>query len=99
MAGRSIPRRISETGHVIGDFRALCDYCGAAYMRSELVRDEAGLLVCPGEGEGLDSVALDREVASSLPIPLEYEGTDAALDPKSTDVAPVIPFFQGPPWR
>jgi len=98
MAGKSIPRRIPPN-QPVGDFRTLCDYCGAAYMRSELVRDEAGLLVCPGEGEGLDKVALDRLTAETGPPMYDYEGTDGARDPPSTDVAPVVPFFQGPPWR
>jgi len=98
MSGRSIQRRIPPN-QPVGDFRCLCDYCGAAYMRSELVRDGAGLLVCPGEGEGLDKVTLDEMQAAMQPMPYEYEGTDGAVDPLSTDVAPVIPFLQGPPWR
>lgn len=56
-----------------GDYQAKCDYCGVLYRRSELVRDEAGLLVCAAEGEGLDVVALSRMSADDLRQPENYE--------------------------
>lgn len=52
-----------------GDKQAQCDYCGVVWRRSQLNRDEAGLLYCPDEGEGRDGVALSRanaEAASEM---------------------------------
>jgi hypothetical protein len=43
-----------------GDIQSMCDYCGVMWRRSQLRRDGAGLLVCPDEGDGRDSVTLDR---------------------------------------
>ncbi len=37
-----------------------CDYCGVLWPRSRLRRDGAGLLSCPDEGDGRDSVTLSR---------------------------------------
>ena len=42
------------------DYPCYCDYCGAKWRRSQLRRDGAGLLVCPDEGDGADTVTLDR---------------------------------------
>ena len=49
----------------IGDYQAMCSYCGVVWLRSELWKDEQGFLVCPDEGPGLDQVALSREIAAS----------------------------------
>jgi photosystem II stability/assembly factor-like uncharacterized protein len=43
-----------------GDYQAHCDYCGAMWRRSQLRIDGAGLLACPDEGPGADSVTLDK---------------------------------------
>lgn len=43
-----------------GDFQSLCDYCGVQWRRSQLHRDGSGLLACPDEGRGLDTVTLSK---------------------------------------
>lgn len=46
-----------------GTYRACCDYCGAPYMRHQLVRKEGGLLACTGSNgcaKGRDEVQLSR---------------------------------------
>lgn len=48
-----------------GDYQARCDYCDVAWRRSQLKRDRAGLLYCPDEGEGRDSVTLDEANAAA----------------------------------
>jgi hypothetical protein len=35
-----------------GDSQAICGYCGVQWRRSQLWRDQDGLLVCPDEGPG-----------------------------------------------
>lgn len=41
------------------DRTALCSYCGALYLRSQLTRDPSGNLACPTDARGLDKVSLD----------------------------------------
>ena len=41
--------------------RANCSYCGAVYDRRDLVREPGGLLRCPTEGDGRDTVTLTRD--------------------------------------
>lgn len=53
--GRKWPSR-----HQRGDRQAMCSYCGVQWLRSQLTRDESGNLVCPDEGDGKDSLQLDR---------------------------------------
>lgn len=48
-----------------GDFAARCSYCGTYWLRSSLRRDAAGLLYCPQEGTGLDSVALSEAISEA----------------------------------
>jgi hypothetical protein len=58
-----------------GDVVALCDYCGVQWYRSQLVRDRSGLLVCPDEGDGKDSVTLSEanaRAAASRTGPITY---------------------------
>ena len=43
-----------------GEYRAECAYCGMTWYRSSLIRDAAGLLACPDDQEGRDTVTLDR---------------------------------------
>ncbi len=47
-----------------GDFRVTCDYCGFEWLRSRCKRDAAGLLACPLDMDGKDSVTLSRENAA-----------------------------------
>ena len=61
-------RRSGETG------AALCGYCGARWYRSDLYRDEAGVLTCPDEGRGRDAVALTKaNVASAKAYARSYD--------------------------
>lgn len=43
----------------------LCDRCGTRWYRSDLWRDEEGLLNCPQEGRGRDAVALTKANVAS----------------------------------
>lgn len=76
-----------------GDYQAACDYCGVMWHRSELVRDEAGLLRCPDEGEGEDIVALTNENAAGASeymgkLPSDGDGRP----PKLADTSDVVPL-------
>jgi hypothetical protein len=57
-----------------------CDYCGAAFMRHELTRNESGFLACPDDRKGNDEVKINRlnaEHAShvkGLKHPDKYDG-------------------------
>lgn len=42
-----------------GDYRAMCDYCGADFYRRKLTRDEAGFLACKDD-RGRPAITLDR---------------------------------------
>lgn len=54
------PRRLSKN-HVRGDCRSRCDYCGACFYRSQLVRNESGFLACIVDcAKGRDEVLLNR---------------------------------------
>lgn len=56
----TIPRRLPKN-HPKGDHMAMCDYCGAVWMRSRLVRKEGGLLACKADcAKGRDEVTLSR---------------------------------------
>lgn len=59
------------SGQYPGDFACMCSYCGTFWNRSELQEDEAGLLYCPQEGDGLDAVALSEGNAAGA---AEYLG-------------------------
>lgn len=60
---KTIPNRINPSWPR-GTYRVCCDYCGAAYMRHQLVRKENGLLACSGThnncAQGRDEVQLSR---------------------------------------
>jgi hypothetical protein len=47
-----------------GDFSAQCAYCNGWFLRSELHRDEAGLLKCEGH-DGREPIELDRANAEA----------------------------------
>ena len=60
--GKTIPDKVRKNWPQ-GTYRACCDYCGAAYMRHQLVRKEGGLLACSGSNgcaKGRDEVQLSR---------------------------------------
>lgn len=48
-----------------GTHQAKCDYCGAAFMRHQLRRNESGFLACPDDQQGRDEVQLNRMNAES----------------------------------
>lgn len=48
-----------------GSFQATCDYCGSQWRRDQLHRDGSGLLACPDEGSGLDTVTLSQGNAAN----------------------------------
>lgn len=49
-----------------GTYQACCDYCGALFMRHQLVRKEGGLLACLATcAKGRDEVQLSRQNAES----------------------------------
>lgn len=82
-----------------GDYPCLCDYCGVPHYRSELVKDGAGRLKCPDEGDGLDEVTLQGiEAAAAVNYgqsqPREREGTFAKEDPfgPTVHVTSIDPF-------
>ncbi len=53
---------------------ALCDRCGTRWNRSDLWRDQEGLLNCPQEGRGRDAVALTKaNVASAKAYARSYD--------------------------
>lgn len=54
-----------------GDYQAVCDYCGVPWQRSKMVRDGAGLLMCPDEQEvgGMDAVTAELANAEALSRP------------------------------
>ncbi len=53
---------------------ALCGYCGTRWNRSDLYRDQAGVLTCPQEGRGRDTVALTKaNVASAKAYARSYD--------------------------
>lgn len=58
--GRRWPKRAPK-----GDFVAMCDYCGANWRRSQLIKDRAGYLVCPDDQGGRDAVTLSEEAAAA----------------------------------
>lgn len=47
-----------------GSYAAHCDYCGVRWPRCKMVRDAAGLLACPDDQAGRDTVTLDQENAA-----------------------------------
>ena len=72
------------------DYEAMCDYCGVAYLRSQLRRDAAHRLYCRDEGNGRDQVTLGRLIAqdSARPrhgqFPKDGGSFDHSDDPPST---------------
>jgi len=58
--GLTMPRRLPRN-YPRGDFQAMCDYCGAVFYRSALVRKEGGFLACRKDcAKGRDEVTLSR---------------------------------------
>jgi hypothetical protein len=59
---KTIPNRMPQN-YPRGTYRACCDYCGAAYYRHQLRRQEGGLLACTGSNgcdKGRDATQLSR---------------------------------------
>lgn len=59
---QTIPRK-ARKNWPRGTYQACCDYCGAPYMRHQLVRKEGGLLACNGVNgcaKGRDETQLSR---------------------------------------
>lgn len=76
--GLTMPRRLPKN-YRKGDFKAMCDYCGAVFYRSSLVRKEGGLLACIKDcAKGRDEVQLSRMnaeyAAQILKYPYEVDG-------------------------
>jgi hypothetical protein len=70
------------------DYTAKCDYCDVVWRRSQLVRDGAGFLTCPDEGDGLDRVTLDEmNLAGAQEEPYRYGQNDRGQYPTVSDVA------------
>ena len=59
MSRRTIPSNIPRN-HPRGTYLSRCDYCGAAYYRHELTRNESGFLACSDDRKGRDEVQLNR---------------------------------------
>lgn len=59
MSKKTIPNNIPRS-HPRGTYMSRCDYCGAAYYRDQLTRNEAGFLACPDDRQGRDEVKLNR---------------------------------------
>jgi len=89
--GRHRPRSSPK-----GDYVTFCGHCGTAYYRSQLYLDEAGILVCPDEGEGLDIVALEDANQSMMRV-WERSEHDSPDDPPNTDTAPDMDALAGAP--
>src|SRR5688500_17336229 len=75
--------------------RSLSDHCGARFDLRDLVRDASGLLRCPQEGNGRDTVTLNEaNVAAAeawadrkMPVPYEpgmYDKETAVPIPQRT---------------
>ncbi len=85
----------------IGDFVAMCSYCGADYLRSRLRRDGAGFLACPDD-YGRDAVTLGKIVAQDSARPKRVRplgdggNYDHSDDPPATGV-PDDEAYTGPP--
>jgi len=62
---RTIPRQWPKDAPY-GDYRAICDYCGVMWRRSQLVRDGAGLLVGPDCRDGRDVVTKTKQRSLAL---------------------------------
>lgn len=63
-----------------------CDYCGAAFYRHELCRNESGFLACKDDRKGRDEVKLNRlnaehaERIQGIKHPERYDGGAAPND-------------------
>lgn len=86
--GRTIPGKV-PSNWPRGTYKTRCDYCGAAYMRHELRRNEAGFLVCPTDAPGRDEVLLSRLNAEHAAQVTKQTGRYDGGAPDSRDL-PVI---------
>jgi len=60
---KTIGRHIRQP-HVPGDFEAVCDICGATWLRSDLRKDGTGQLRCPDDQGERDRVTIAKANAS-----------------------------------
>jgi len=79
-----------------GDIACLCDYCGTRYYRSQLRRDQAGLLACEKDYGG-DVVTISEENAQGAQEPLyvQNDQDDGNYDTYAAEPPPVIVFPDG----
>ncbi len=66
-----------------GDIQVICDYCGIQWRRSQLRRDRSGLLACPDDVRGRDSVTLDEGNAMGA---METTGPKTVRDAGNIDL-------------
>lgn len=74
----TMPRRLCRN-YPRGDFKARCDWCGAMFYRSGLVRKEGGTLACKVDcAKGRDAVQLSRlnaeHAVQVMKYPYEVDG-------------------------
>lgn len=90
---RTMPRNFPRSAPRY-DYAADCDYCGARYLRSRLVRDAAGLLACPIDSRGRDRVTLQRANQSAAEdVAARYANVpprDGGHIEKTTEVPPTL---------
>lgn len=83
-----------------GDTTRTCGYCGVEWHRSKLRRDAAGLLACPDDQPGLDSVSLSEGNAARAGqrrLGQYTDLSDGGIDPPNTTPAPPFKSPNGPP--
>ena len=89
---RTIPRKWPSRNQR-GDRQASCSYCGVQWMRSQLVRDMSGNLMCPdciGPDE-LELSMMNADLAKSF-RGRSYDGDEGApFDRDTTTTADVTP--------
>lgn len=62
---RTMPRKYGRLPGPPGERRVVCDYCGITWYRSACRRDMSGLLACPDDQSGRDTMTLDRANAQA----------------------------------
>lgn len=81
---RTIGKKL-PVDRVHGDFVSKCDICGVPYYRSQLRRNESGLLYCPSGCHKMDHARLHRRNAE---MALDYADKQAELAEAVFDGAP-----------
>ncbi len=83
---RTIPNKVPQNWPK-GTYRVACDYCGAAYMRHQLRRNESGYLACPDDRKGKDEVQLNRINAELSPVNTKSIQTDGGQNPEQATLS------------